>query len=116
MKENVLTSNTFNRISNLIGHIRKISKSEVIDDELDQFYERAEEIRIKNEKDEKGILKNKNINYEKFKYIPYLIVPSYVEESTKKGQENRERKRQRVKLLYDLNEQRAQTPAFLDVS
>jgi len=50
------------------------------------------------------------------KFVPYLIVPTFVEESTKSGQESRERRRQRINILYDVTTARAQIPAFLDVS
>lgn len=50
------------------------------------------------------------------KYMPYLIVPTFVEEATKAGQEKRARRRKRVRILYDVQTARAQTPAYLDVS
>lgn len=54
--------------------------------------------------------------YEKVKYMPYIIVPTFVEESTRAGEQSRARRRKRVKILYDVHSARAQTPAFLDVS
>jgi hypothetical protein len=38
-----------NRISKIIKHLNVVSKSEVLDDELDQLYKRSEEIKNINE-------------------------------------------------------------------
>jgi hypothetical protein len=82
-------------------------------------------MRIEEELENQGTMKsftNENLNKnEKIlknnqRYMPHIIVPTYVEESTRAGKENRERRRKRVKILYDVQTLRAQTPAFLDVS
>ncbi|EFC50086.1 predicted protein [Naegleria gruberi] len=101
--------------------IEHFSKSNVAgdaaEDELDVLVKRAEDMRIQEELTEKGTIKKSSGKiYEVVKYMPHLIVPTYVEESTRAGMETRERRRQRIKILYDVQTTRAQTPAFLDVS
>jgi hypothetical protein len=87
------------------------------EDELDVLVRRAEEMRIQEEQSSAGYLKRKSgEQHEQVKYMPYLIVPTFVEESTRAGEQSRARRRARVKILYDVHSQRAQTPAFLDVS
>jgi len=103
---------------NAIAHFSKpIIAADAAEDELDILVRRAEEMRIQEELAEKGQLKQaSNQTFETVKYLPHLIVPTYVEESTRAGMESRERRRQRIKILYDVQTTRAQTPAFLDVS
>jgi type II secretory ATPase GspE/PulE/Tfp pilus assembly ATPase PilB-like protein len=96
------------RLNIMMKHFAMSSKAPNVD-ELDELLHRAEEIQPK-------IEKRKTDDKEVLKYTPYLIVPTYVEDSARAGNENRERRRQRVKILYDVHTFRAQTPAFLDVS
>jgi hypothetical protein len=87
------------------------------EDELDILVRRAEDMRIQEEESAAGYLKRKSGQvYEQVKYMPYLIVPTYVEESARAGQQSRARRRKHVKILYDVHSARTQTPAFLDVS
>ncbi|KAG2373333.1 hypothetical protein C9374_012199 [Naegleria lovaniensis] len=107
-----ITGSTTPHFSNAIS-----ISADAAEDELDILVRRAEEMRIQEELIEKGTLKHASGKiYEVVKYIPHLIVPTYVEESTRAGMESRERRRQRIKILYDVQTTRAQTPAFLDVS
>ncbi|KAL0476985.1 hypothetical protein AKO1_006434 [Acrasis kona] len=126
VKRNVLRSNlqqSSYRIKNLFGHLNphthnsESTKSDAAEDELDVLIRRAEELRLQEEKSNAGTPKSQsNEGYERVKFMPYLIVPTHVEESTKAGLESRARRRKRVKILYDVSTSRAQTPAFLDVS
>lgn len=95
------------RISKLLKHLDVPNKSQD-EDELEELLTKAEEIEQKDVK--------KDEIKEVLKFTPYLIVPTHVEESERAGNENRERRRKRVKILYDVHTSRAQTPAFLDVS
>jgi hypothetical protein len=95
-----MNEKTKNRIQTLINQI-SIPKHEEkttsfdIEDELEQLIDRAEEIKI--EKKQETLEEKKE-----YKYFPYLMVPSYVEESTKAGENQRERRRQRVKIRSNL--------------
>jgi hypothetical protein len=84
-----------NRIQTLINQISTKHEEKTtsfdIEDELEQLIDRAEEIKIEKKQDK---LEEKK----EYKYFPYLMVPSYVEESTKAGENQRERRRQRVKI------------------
>lgn len=118
---NVLASNNLKRIQSVLRHVSGSkpvqAETAAAEDELDVLVKRAEEMRLQEEQMERGIRKQSNTQqFEQVKYIPYLIVPTYVEESTKAGEESRARRRKRVKILYDVHTTRAQTPAFLDVS
>lgn len=97
-----------------------------VDDELDALVRRADEMRADQIRREAGTTKRRGggidssgdiqQQQQQLKFMPYLIVPTFVEESTKAGQEKRARRRKRVKILYDVQTTRAQTPAYLDVS
>ena len=106
-----MNDKTKNRVNNLMKQVSpKIEHKETtttseIEDELEQLIDRAEEIKIEKKPE-------KQLEKKEFKYLPYLMVPSFVEESTKAGENQRERRRQRVNILYDVNTARAQTPAF----
>lgn len=115
---NSLKSKALNRVYKLVKHINTPTKSQsAAEDELDILIRRAEELRIQEEQFESGKRKvQPKQQYERIKYMPYIIVPTFLEESTKAGQESRERRRKRVKILYDVHTARAQTPVYLDVS
>jgi hypothetical protein len=110
------------RLAKLLKQIRpnhesKPTRSEAAEDELDILIRRAEEMRIQEQKANAGVRKIQlGTKHEQVKFMPYLIVPTHVEESTKAGIESRARRRKRVKILYDVHTSRAQTPAYLDVS
>ena len=106
---------TGNGNSNMSGGTRGLPVA--AEDELDVLVRRAEEQRRDEEHERHGIERPRDEEqFERVSYMPYLLVPTFVEESTRAGEENRARRRKRVKILYDVRTVRAQTPAFLDVS
>lgn len=40
--------------------------------------------------------------FPELRYVPYVIVPTFLEESARAGLESRSRRRQRVRFLYDV--------------
>lgn len=114
-----LPSKALFRILQVVRHVQAPAQASAVaaEDELDVLVKRAEEVRREQEHESQGTIKQTPLDkFEKVNYMPYLIVPTHVEESTKAGEENRARRRKRVKILYDVRTARAQTPAFLDVS
>ena len=115
-------------------HDTAASSAAAAEDELDVLVRRAEEMRMEQEYAQMGTLKSSSNGRGVVatssstsrqggaaaaaagKFLPYLIVPTFVEESTRVGQQKRERRRKRVKILYDVTTARAQTPMYLDVS
>ncbi|KAF0852423.1 Type II secretion system (T2SS)-related protein GspEL2 [Andalucia godoyi] len=103
-------------------------------DELDELIRRAEEIRRLKETQrsnvsvpvsddsfdvdggESATMMREMQSRLSMMFTPYLVVPTFVEESAKSGLENRERRRKRVSILYDVSTSRAQQPVHLDVS
>ena len=92
-------------------------RGEAAEDELDILVRQAEEMRLQEEWERRGRRKRvPGEQFEKVSFVPYVIVPSFVEESSKTGEESRARRRSRVRIVYDVHTARAQAPAALDVS
>nr|QRZ58748.1 general secretion pathway protein EL2 [Malawimonas jakobiformis] len=113
----------FRRAAKLVSHIlpsqrQPVSvRAEAAEDEPDLYLRDAEERRREETYLNAGTLKETTSKDSKpQKFFPHLIVPTYVEDSVKSGEEVLARRRKRVAITYDVNSARARTPENLDVT
>jgi hypothetical protein len=116
------------RIRGLLSHLLPVARAEspsaggdaqsgsAAVDELDQLIRRAEDIR-REEEANPVVDTSSTVSGPLLKpFVPYLVVPTYVEQAQKSGARSREQRRQKVNILYDVATSRAQQPVHLDVS
>eukprot|EP00697_Spironema_sp_BW2_P002690 gnl/Spiro4/13596_TR7243_c0_g1_i1.p1 gnl/Spiro4/13596_TR7243_c0_g1~~gnl/Spiro4/13596_TR7243_c0_g1_i1.p1 ORF type:complete len:244 (+),score=23.06 gnl/Spiro4/13596_TR7243_c0_g1_i1:62-793(+) len=113
-----LQSRAVERVQRLLGHFKSPSSTSPqaeSKDELERFMARAEEMREAsfNAPPPPPPPPSKT---PPATFVPYVIVPSFVDQSTQAARQNRERRSKRVKILYDVHTPRAQMPTHLDVS